>query len=86
MNIKSLLAFPITINKESYGYIGFDNINNISEWEENDFDIFKTTSEIIGNALERKWAEETLKGSHQLLAGVVASRVTTGTNAGGQRL
>ena len=72
-NIKSLLAFPITINKESYGYIGFDNINNISEWEEVDFDIFKTTSEIIGNALERKWAEETLKGSHQLLAGVISS-------------
>ena len=73
LNIKSLLAFPITINKESYGYIGFDNINNISEWEESDFDIFKTTSEIIGNALERKWAEETLKGSHQLLAGVINS-------------
>ena len=73
LNIKSLLAFPITINKESYGYIGFDNINSISEWEENDFDIFKTTSEIIGNALERKWAEETLKGSHQLLAGVISS-------------
>ena len=73
LNIKSLLAFPITINKESYGYIGFDNINNITEWEENDFDIFKTTSEIIGNALERKWAEETLKGSHQLLAGVISS-------------
>jgi len=73
LNIKSLLGFPITINKESYGYIGFDNINNLSEWEENDFDIFKTTSEIIGNALERKWAEETLKGSHQLLAGVISS-------------
>ncbi len=73
LNIKSLLAFPITINKEYYGYIGFDNINSISEWKKNDFDIFKTTSEIIGNALERKWAEETLKGSHQLLAGVISS-------------
>ena len=73
LNIKSLLSFPITINKESYGYIGFDNINNISEWEEDDFDIFKITSEIIGNALERKWANETLKGSHQLLAGVISS-------------
>ena len=73
LNIKSLLSFPISINKESYGYIGFDNINDITKWEEDDFDIFKTTSEIIGNALERKWAEETLKGSHQLLAGVISS-------------
>jgi PAS domain S-box-containing protein len=73
LNINSLLGFPISINKESYGYIGFDNINDISKWEEVDFEIFKTTSEIIGNALERKWAEETLKGSHQLLAGVISS-------------
>ena len=73
LEISSLLAFPITINKESYGYIGFDNINNVSEWEGSDYNIFKTTSTIIANALERKWAEETLKGSHQLLAGVISS-------------
>ncbi|GAG92270.1 unnamed protein product, partial [marine sediment metagenome] len=73
LNIKSLLGFPISINNEAYGYIGFDNINNISKWEEDDFEIFKTSSEIIGNALKRKWAEETLKGSHQLLAGVISS-------------
>ena len=73
LNIKSLLGFPISINNESYGYIGFDNINNISKWEEDDFEIFKTSSEIIGNALKHKWAEETLKGSHQLLAGVISS-------------
>jgi PAS domain S-box-containing protein len=73
LNISSVLCFPIKIKDESYGYIGFDNIDQISKWDELDFDILRTTSEIIGNALERKWAEETLKGSHQLLAGIISS-------------
>ena len=73
LNINSLLCFPIKIKDESYGYIGFDNIHQISNWDQFDFDILRTTSEIIGNALERKWAEETLKGSHQLLAGIISS-------------
>lgn len=75
LNINSVLCFPIKIKDESYGYIGFDNIHQISEWDELDFDILRTTSEIIGNALERKWAEETLKGSHQLLAGIISSLI-----------
>ncbi len=77
LNINSVLCFPIKIKDESYGYIGFDNIHQISEWDELDFDILRTTSEIIGNALERKWSEETLKGSHQLLAGIISSLTET---------
>ncbi|MFX0076882.1 MAG: PAS domain S-box protein [Candidatus Hermodarchaeota archaeon] len=73
LNINSLLGFPIKIKNESFGYIGFDNIHHIREWDELDIEILRTTSEIIGNALERKWAEETLKSSHQLLAGILSS-------------
>ncbi|MHA1472424.1 MAG: PAS domain S-box protein, partial [Promethearchaeota archaeon] len=73
LNINSVLAFPIRFKGESTGYLGFDNINQISKWGELDFDFLRTISDIIGNALERKWAEETLKGSHQLLAGVISS-------------
>jgi len=73
LNINSALAFPIKIKGESYGYIGFDNIHQISNWDEFDIDILRTTSEIIGNALDRKWTEETLRGSHQLLAGIISS-------------
>ncbi|MFW9821128.1 MAG: PAS domain S-box protein [Candidatus Thorarchaeota archaeon] len=73
LNINSVLAFPIKIKGESYGYIGFDNIHQISNWDEFDIEILRTTSEIIGNALDRKWSEETLKSSHQLLAGIISS-------------
>jgi len=77
MKINSLLVFPIKIKNELYGFIGFDNIELVSKWEEEDFYLLKTTSEIISNALERKWSEETLKGSHQLLAGVISSLTDT---------
>ena len=73
LNINSVLGFPIKIKGESYGYIGFDNIHQISNWDEFDIEILRTTSEIIGNALDRKWSEETLKSSHQLLAGIISS-------------
>jgi len=73
LKINSLLVFPIKIKNELYGFIGFDNIKLVSEWEEEDFYFLQTTSEIISNALERKWSEETLKSSHQLLAGIISS-------------
>jgi len=77
LKINSLLVFPIKIKNELYGFIGFDNIERVSKWEEEDFYLLQTTSEIISNALERKWSEETLKGSHQLLAGILSSLTDT---------
>ncbi|GAF98733.1 unnamed protein product, partial [marine sediment metagenome] len=77
LKINSLLVFPIKIKNELYGFIGFDNIKLVSEWEEEDFYFLQTTSEIISNALERKWSEETLKSSHQLLAGIISSLTDT---------
>jgi len=77
LKINSLLVFPIKIKNELYGFMGFDNIERVSKWEGEDFYLLKTTSEIISNALERKWSEETLKGSHQLLAGIISSLTDT---------
>jgi len=77
LKINSLLVFTIKIKNELYGFIGFDNIERVSKWEEEDFYLLQITSEIISNALERKWSEETLKGSHQLLAGIISSLTDT---------
>jgi PAS domain S-box-containing protein len=73
LQIESLLLFPITIKGELYGFIGFDNLQKLPEWHQEEFELFRTSSEIIGNALERKWSEETLKGSHQLIGGIISS-------------
>ena len=73
LNINSILLFPIIIKNELYGFIGFDNFKKFQEWQKEEIQLFRTSSEVIGNALERKWSEETLKGSHQLLAGIISS-------------
>ena len=38
------------------GFIGFDNINEVGQWDDNDIALLRLSSEIIGNALERKEA------------------------------
>lgn len=73
LKINTLLVFPLSIKKQQSGFIGFDNFSKIKRWTKEDFFLFKTSSEIIGNALERKWSEETLRGSEQLIAGIISS-------------
>jgi len=59
-DIKSLLVLPLYIRKELTGFIGFDNVIKTGEWSGADLAILRTSSEIIGNALERKRIEEKL--------------------------
>jgi len=60
-HIKSLLNYPLYMKDELIGFIGFDNTEDIGRWDQEDFDSLKITSEIIGNALERKQNEKFLK-------------------------
>jgi len=73
LNIKSLLLFPIKIKEKLLGFIGFDDLEDSTLWRTDDFTLLKTSSEIIGNALERKWGEETLKNTNQLLTAILCS-------------
>ena len=73
LHIESLLLFPIKIKDKLLGFIGFDNLEDSKIWRTDDFTLLKTSSEIIGNALERKWDEETLKNTNQLLTAILCS-------------
>ncbi len=73
LQIESLLLFPIKIHEQLLGFIGFDDIEESTQWSIDDFNLLKTSSEIIGNALERKWGEETLKSTNQLLTAILCS-------------
>ncbi len=72
-NIKSLLVFALNVAGNLAGFIGFDNIEETGEWNKENFKLLQISSGIIGNALNRKWAEETLNGSQELLKGVLSS-------------
>jgi PAS domain S-box-containing protein len=61
--IKSNLTLPLYINDRISGFLGFDDTVLPRNWEEEDFLLLKITSQIIGSALERKFADDILKES-----------------------
>jgi signal transduction histidine kinase len=58
--IKSALVLPLSIREKLRGFIGFDNINETGEWDDNNLAVLRMSAEIIGNALERKQATDQL--------------------------
>lgn len=66
-DIKSLLVLPLRMKDELSGFIGVANVWKTEHWRELDSLILclRVTSEIIGNALERKKAEEALRESEE---------------------
>lgn len=62
-NIVSLIAVPIFISEEFWGFIGFDNIHIEKDWTLTDENILRTLANNIGGALERHKAEVKLKES-----------------------
>ncbi len=62
-DIKSLLVLPIYVRRELAGFIGFDNVMETGEWHDDDLALLRTSSDIIGNALERKRSEQALRES-----------------------
>ena len=59
-DIKSLLVRPVHIGGELNGFIGFDNVVGAGDWRDTDLANLRISSEIIGNATERKRAEDAL--------------------------
>ncbi len=60
-DIKSVLVLPVKIKGALAGFLGFDDVEGLREWDDHDIAILRTTCEIIGTALERKLAEEELR-------------------------
>lgn len=55
---KSFIAFPLYLNKKPLGFIGFDYADNPKKWSDDDINLLKVASRIIGNFFERKEALE----------------------------
>jgi PAS domain S-box-containing protein len=60
--VKSLLLSPVYDSSgKTFGFLGFDNVVSTGKWSDAASTILRMSSEIIGNAIERKRAEEALK-------------------------
>ena len=58
--IKSLLAIPISVNEEWFGYIGFAQIQGDRIWKEDEVSLLKTAAGIIAAFEKRRQIEESL--------------------------
>lgn len=62
-NILSIIVFPLYINGEIRGFIGFDECARLNKWSERDKFLLKTISGIISNSYERQSILQRLKRS-----------------------
>lgn len=59
--VKSLLSMPVTNNKKSLGFLGFNTVNNIRQWSEDDFKILRVIATILSDALIKLTAEKEIR-------------------------
>lgn len=59
--IKSLLVLPLMVRGEWWGFIGFDDTQNLRSWTQLDEQLLLTSGEIIAAAIERNRAQQQLE-------------------------
>jgi len=64
-DVKSLLVFPLKIGEKLIGFIRLDNVFVTGKWSYENFTILRVCSEIIGNALERRQMEVSLRENEE---------------------
>jgi PAS domain S-box-containing protein len=75
-DIKSLLVFPLGIGGRLAGFVGFDDVVEARGWRDEDLRLLQMSSDIIGNAIYRKRAEEALRAARDGLEKRVKERTS----------
>ena len=75
-NIKSLIFLPLRIGDQISGFIGFENVKLLKKWSEEDLNLLKITSDIIGNALKRIKTERKLEDLNKELMNMAEERTS----------
>ncbi len=60
-NLKSILIAPIFLANSFWGFIGFDSCYHKRTWSESDKSVLTTVSAIIGNLVQKSYADEELR-------------------------
>ena len=67
-DILSTLVIPISTHGTLYGFFGFDETEQRREWQSEEIGFLRNTTRILGRALERTQAEESLRTRARQLA------------------
>ncbi|MDW7731903.1 MAG: PAS domain S-box protein [Methanolobus sp.] len=63
--ILSVLILPVFCGQELWGFVGFDDCENVRKWHEDDINLLWIVADGIGGAILRKKAEKELKESEE---------------------
>ena len=61
--IQSIIVLPINYDGDWQGFIGFDETRSPREWDEEEINLLRTVSDLVGSYLSRKQAYNKLKES-----------------------
>ena len=65
--IQSLLVIPIFVDKQWYGFLGFDEVDKKRTWNEQDIRILNTAADMMSSYIEKKNRETAMKNSQKKL-------------------
>ncbi len=58
--IKSIVVYPLYVQCEFFGFIGFDECSIFRHWSKSELELLRTFSGIVANAYERKIMEQSI--------------------------
>jgi diguanylate cyclase (GGDEF)-like protein/PAS domain S-box-containing protein len=65
LGIASVLVFPLLVNHEFWGFIGFNHQKIDRDWEISEIDLLRAAAAALSLALERKQVDQTLRESEK---------------------
>ncbi len=72
-NVLSMLALPVFVEGDWYGFIGFDDTDNPRQWKEEDITYVDTCADSLGSYFARKLAAQKLQKSKRHLSATLRS-------------
>ncbi len=65
--IQSIVASPLIFSGTLVGFFGFDSVRQRRTWSEDTLALLRLVGEILTSTLARKWADDELKASREIL-------------------
>jgi PAS domain S-box-containing protein len=72
-NIKSILAVPLFVDHEYFGFMGFDECRDLRQWQEEDINLLKAIAQILSGWISRTRASEALLFERRQLLSIFES-------------